>query len=118
MSLDKLVSSIVALGVPGLVIVITMSSLGYVGAAAVAGSLAILGGPLGMMGGFALLGLLVLLSKAGAKYGYKIIYQRVLKGLEEKGKNKTEIENKIKKYPISKSLKLELIDYLSNKEGK
>lgn len=57
--MDRLVSKIAALGVPGLVLLVAMSATGYAGAAALTTALAALGGPLGMLGGIAVLGLLV-----------------------------------------------------------
>ena len=54
--MDKLVNKIVALGVPGLVLLIAMHLTGFAGAAALTAALASLGGPLGMLGGLAVLG--------------------------------------------------------------
>ena len=59
--MDKLVDKIVALGVPGLVLLIAMSATGWAGAAALTTALAALGGPLGMLGGIAVLGMLSLI---------------------------------------------------------
>ena len=50
-SLDTVAEKIAALGVPGLVLIITISSVGLAGGAAIVTALATLGGPLGMMGG-------------------------------------------------------------------
>ena len=64
MSLDKIADKIAALGVPGLVLVIVMGTTGWAGAAALTTALAVLGGPLGMLGGIALLGVMLLISRA------------------------------------------------------
>ena len=53
---DKLVSFLVGLGVPGLVLVVAVYVAGVAGGAAIVVALATLGGPLGMLGGIALLG--------------------------------------------------------------
>ncbi|MFC1604405.1 hypothetical protein ACFL5F_05185 [Planctomycetota bacterium] len=69
--LDKVVTKIVALGVPGLVLLVAMAASGWAGGAAIVTALAILGGPLGMLGGIFVLGVLVLISNALAKYGFR-----------------------------------------------
>ena len=111
-SLDKIVSSIVALGVPGLVLVVTVAFSGLAGGAAVVAALAFLGGPFGMMGGILVLGLLVLISKALTEFGFQPIFKRVLLGLKEKGQTQAEIAKAIDSYPISKDLKLKLHAYI------
>lgn len=113
--MDKLVAKIVGLGVPGLVLLFAISSVGVAGAAAIVASLALLGGPFGMLGGIGTLCLLVLISDGITKYGFENIYKSVIKGLLQKGESKKSIFNKIEKYPISKGLKLKLKDYLENK---
>ena len=113
--MDKLVDKIVALGVPGLVLLLAMSATGYAGAVAITAALAALGGPFGMLGGIALLVLLTLISKGLANYGFEAIYIRVLRSLkEEKGLSKDDIIAKINGYPISKGMKLKLIDKMNS----
>lgn len=108
MPVDKTISSIVALGVPGLVLVVAVSFSGLAGGAAVVAALAFLGGPLGMLGGMLVLGLLVLISKALSEYGFQPIFKRVLLGLKEKGQTRAQIVEAIDSYPISQDLKLKL----------
>jgi len=115
--MDKIVEKIVGLGVPGLILLVAISVGGYAGAAALTSGLAILGGPLGMLGGIGVLGLSVYISQAISKHGFEIIYSKTIKGLLEKGETKESILSKIDKYPISKGLKLNLKDLL-NKELK
>lgn len=104
--MDKIVSKIVALGVPGLVLLIAIHLTGLAGGAAIVAALAALGGPLGMMGGLVLLGILVLISNAIAKYGFEKIMGAVVKGWVEEGKmTKQEILKKVLSYPISRDLK-------------
>lgn len=113
--MDKLVDKIVALGVPGLVLLIAMSATGYAGAAAITAALAALGGPLGILGGIAMLGILALISKGIAEYGFEAIYTRVLSQLKsKKGLTEDQIKSKIESYPISKSMKLKLIDKMNS----
>jgi|TARA_B100002003_G_scaffold27503_1_gene22851 hypothetical protein len=115
MGLDKLVDKIVALGVPGLVLLIAMSASGWAGAAALTTALAFLGGPLGMLGGIAVLGILALFSKGVANYGFESIYSKVLQRLkDEEGLTEDELIEKINNYPISRGLKLKLIDKIES----
>lgn len=110
---DKVVDKIVALGVPGLVLLAAMHFVGWAGAAAITAALAALGGPLGMLGGIAMLGLLTLVSKAIADYGFERIMKAVVDGLKKKGKTKAEIIKTINGYAfVSKDLKQKLIAYV------
>lgn len=108
--LDKAIEKIVALGVPGLVLVIVIAKTGLAGGAAIVAALATLGGPWGMMGGLALLGVLVLISQAIAKYGVEIVAKGVTRGLVEKRMSKEEIIKKIDSYwflsdPLKRQIK-------------
>lgn len=115
MPLDKIVEKIVALGVPGLVLVIAIAAVGPAGGAAIVTALATLGGPLGMMGGLGVLGLLVLISQAIAKYGVETVAKRVIQGLMEKGMSKEEIIKKIDSYWfLSNSLRKKLKDMVKD----
>jgi hypothetical protein len=107
---DKLVARLVALGVPGLVLVV--ATTGLAGGAAIVAALATLGGPFGMWGGVAVLLLLVLISYALAEYGFEMVFVAVLKGLRQKGLTKQQILNTIDSYPISIALKLKLRMYV------
>ncbi len=84
-SIDSIADKIAALGVPGLVLVVTMALTGYAGAAALTTALAALGGPFGMLGGIALLGLLALIAKALAEVGFEALFRAVLNRLRAKG---------------------------------
>jgi len=112
--MDKLVSKIAALGVPGLILLVAMSVSGFAGAAALTAALAALGGPLGMLGGIAVLGVLVLISNGLSKYGFEKIYEAVVNKLIEKGETKKSIKTKINSYPISNGLKRKLRELLDS----
>ena len=114
--MDKIIDKIVALGVPGIVLLVVVSTTGFAGAAALTTALALLGGPLGMVGGIAVLGVLGLLSKGIAVYGFDSIYSKSMSGLKDKGHSEQEVIDKINSLPISKSLKLTLIDKIENPE--
>ena len=105
--MDKLVSKIAALGIPGLVLVTAIGATGLAGGAAITTALAALG-PGGILGGIATLGIIGLISEGIAQYGVDAIFSAVIKELYRKGETKEEILRKIKKYPISKELKRKL----------
>ena len=107
--MDKIVAKIVALGVPGLVLLAVMSLSGYAGAVALTTGLAMLGGPLGMLGGIAVLGLLVVISHALAEYGFDKLFPAVIEGLLKKGVSREEMESNIRKYPLGDDLRNKLL---------
>lgn len=72
--MDQLVDKIAELGVPGLVLLVAMAVTGWAGAAALTTALAVLGGPFGMLGGIALLGILGLIAKGLSDYGFEAIF--------------------------------------------
>jgi hypothetical protein len=109
---DKLIARLIALGIPALVLVAAIAWTGLAGGAAIVAALALLGGPLGMMGGVLVLGLLVLISHAIADYGFETVFLRVLRGLRAKGYTKAQILKTIEGYPISLELKLKLAAYI------
>lgn len=112
--LDKVVTKLVALGVPGLVLLVAIALNGLAGGAAIVAALAALGGPLGILGGLSVLGTMTLVSNAVGKYGLEKIFCRVVKGLQEDGKSKSQIRRKIKSYPISDRLEEPLLEHLDN----
>ena len=109
--MEKVISKIAALGVPGLVLLLALNATGYAGAAAMTTALAALG-PGGMLGGLVTLGVLGLISESVAKYGFVSIYKGVVKELLKKGESYSSIKDKIDKYPISKELKKKLKEEL------
>lgn len=115
--MDKIVAKIAALGVPGLVLVISISATGLAGGAAITAALAALG-PGGMIGGIATLGVLGLISEGIAKYGMDAIFSAVVIELYKRGETKESILNKIQKYPVSKDLKRRLRESLEKVERK
>lgn len=115
--MDSIVNKIVALGVPGLVLLVAMGIVGWSGAAAITTSLALLGGPIGMIGGIGLLVLLGLIANAISEYGMERVYRAVLAGLREKGLTKQDILNTIEGYPITRGLKAKLKEYIRQQPG-
>jgi hypothetical protein len=60
--MDEAVRAVATLGLPGVLLVITMASTGLAGAAAITTALAFLGGPAGMLGGLTVLGVTGIIS--------------------------------------------------------
>ena len=108
LTVDKVAEIIAGLGVPELVLTVLMTVSPWYGAAAMTSSLAVLGGPLGMAGGIALLLVLALIARALAKFGFEKVFGAVLLKLIENGKTHREILEKINDYPISNELKQKL----------
>lgn len=93
--MEKIVSKIAALGVPGLVLLIAISATGLTGAAAITSALAALG-PFGMLGGIATLGVIGLASQGIVEFGFDSIFTAVVKELYKKGESKESILEKKK----------------------
>ena len=113
--LDKAVSAIAFLGVPGLALLLAVSATGYAGAAALTTALAALG-PGGMVGGIATLGAMGLISLWVSQFGFDSIFKGVVAELEKRGETAESIIDTIDGYPISKKLKCTLKEkfYKSN----
>ena len=109
--MDKIVSKIAALGVPGLIFMVALSATGLTGGAAITAALAALG-PGGMIGGIATLGIIGLISEAITEYGFDTIFSAVVNELYKGGETIESLLKKIDKYPVSKSLKSKLKEKL------
>ena len=115
--MDEVVAKITALGIPGIILAIAVAANGWVGAAALTTALAALGGPLGMLGGVALLALMVLISEAIAKFGFEKILEAAINAEIKKGYGSgksypdvvAEIEGGINKMLITQAMKAKLI---------
>ena len=109
--MDEIVKKLAGLGFPGVILVILIVTSGG-SSAAVAAALTAWGGPFGIVGGIALLGLATVLGDKIAEYGIEAI----LKGIYAE-RSKTESVNfllkEIKNLPISEELKLKLKNQLS-----
>jgi hypothetical protein len=96
---QRVVEGLVALGVPGLVLLIAVATSGFAGAAALTTALAALGGPFGMVGGIGVLLLLTLVSKALTRYGLPKLTQAVIRGLMARGESSASIREKFESLP-------------------
>jgi hypothetical protein len=112
-TLEKAISILVGLGVPGLVLAGVIAASGFAGAAAITSSLATLGGPLGMLGGIGALIGLALASRAIAEYGLPRIGPLIVDGLLSKGKSRESIAVEIQSFPlISQHVRTNLLQLL------
>lgn len=109
--MDKAVSKIAALGIPGLILMAAIGATGLAGGAAITTALAALG-PGGMVGGIITLGVIGIASEAITEFGFDAVFTAVVKELYKKGETKESIGRKIDKYPVSKSLKRKLHESL------
>ncbi len=111
--MEKLITKLAALGVPGLVLVVAVHATGLAGGAALVAALAALG-PGGIVGGIAMLGVLSLLAHELTEYGVDAVFKGVLKELVKRGESKESILHKINAYPISQKLKSVLREQLAH----
>jgi hypothetical protein len=115
--LDKVVRGLVALGVPGLVLLVATAVSGYAGAAAITTALAAMGGPGGMIGGIGVLILVGLVSRALTKWGLPKIAKPVIRGLIAAGSTPAEIRIKVSSYPkwvISGEIRAKIYETLAS----
>ncbi|MBF2056460.1 MAG: hypothetical protein IGQ45_04360 [Cyanobacterium sp. T60_A2020_053] len=113
--MDKLITQIASLGVPGLILLFLMFFSGYAGAAAITTALATLGGPLGMLGGIGVLLLLTKISEGITKYGFENLAKGVITEMKQQGKAKSEIIKEVEGFPlISQDLKQTLIKFVED----
>ncbi|BAY42375.1 hypothetical protein NIES2111_67980 (plasmid) [Nostoc sp. NIES-2111] len=111
--MDELVNKLAGLGVAGLVLVGLVATSSYAGAVAITTSLAILGGPFGMIGGAVALTLIAAISSAIAKYGVETLAKSVVKKLKESGRSEASIIQEINSFPmITNGLRSQLREYV------
>jgi uncharacterized membrane protein len=112
--MNEIIDKLAGLGVAGLVLVVVIATTGFAGAAALTTALAILGGPFGMFGGIAVLGIIATAATAISKFGIDAIAIGVVNSLKKKGKSSSEIITEIESFPIiTRSLKRKLKEYVS-----
>lgn len=111
--MDELVNRLAGLGVAGVVLVGLVATSSYAGAVAITTSLAILGGPFGMIGGAVMLTLIAGISSAIVKYGVETLAIDLIKQLKENGKSESLIVQEIDSFPmITNGLRAQLRNYV------
>lgn len=113
-NMDEIIKKLAALGVPGIVLLTSMSATGYAGGAAITSALAALG-PFGMAGGIVMLGSIALLSDKITEIGFEKVTIMVITE-QLKTISKSEMKNKVKKMPITKGMKLKVIDFIEKSD--
>ena len=116
--MDKIVSKIAGLGVPGLVLMVAINATGLAGAAASTTALAAIG-PRGMLGGIAGLMVSGLIIDGLAEWGFDELFASVVRQLYKSGETKESNRKQISKYPVTKNLKAQLlweVEKLENRE--
>ncbi|MHC5762920.1 hypothetical protein [Nostoc sp.] len=108
--MDEVVKKLAGLGLPGVILVVLTAASGG-SSAAVAATLTMLGGPFGIVGAIALLGLITVVGDIIAGYGIEAILQAIYAE-----RSKTELVKfllqEIKYLPITEDLKLKLRNQL------
>lgn len=106
--MERVVSKIAGMGVPGLVLLVAINATGLSGAAAITTALAAVG-PGGMIGGVACLLAVALIWDGLTEWGFDALFTGVVRELYVNGETKDSIQHKISRYPISKKLKRKLL---------
>ena len=107
LTMEKIISKIAGLGVPGLILLVAINATGLAGAAAVTTALAAIG-PGGMVGGVAFLVASGVILDGLAEWGFDALFSGVIRQLYVNGETKESIKQKISKYPLTKKLKAKL----------
>ncbi|MBN8561066.1 MAG: hypothetical protein J0L70_11115 [Leptolyngbya sp. UWPOB_LEPTO1] len=110
--MDEVVRKIAALGLPGVVLLVTMASTGLAGAAAITAALAALG-PAGMLGGVAFLGVVGIAGDALSKFGLEAILSGVYLERRRQGASITSLHREIDQLWVSNDLKRLLREVVS-----
>jgi hypothetical protein len=109
--MDEIVKKLAGLGLPGIILVILTATSGG-SSAAVAAALTAVGGPFGILGGIALLGLITVVGDAIAGFGIEAILKAVYKE-RSKSESTSFLIKEINDLPITDELKLKLKDEIT-----
>lgn len=112
LSVDSFIELVGGLSLPGLAFVLLCKTSGLAGAAAMTSTLALLGGPTGMIGGILGFGGAVILMKYISKYGADKVAEMYIKNLYKKGETKATIIHKINHWPLTADLKRKLCEQI------
>lgn len=82
--MDEVIRTVAAFGFPGVILLIVMATTGLSGAAAITSALAILGGPVGMLGGIGALLVVGKLADLLAQFGTELVLIRIYEIRSEK----------------------------------
>ncbi len=110
--MDEFVRKAASIGLPMIILLITMSTTGLFGAAAVTTALAMLG-PGGMVGGIFLLGIVGVAGEVLTKYGLEAVLVAIYQERKRSGESVESLLREISKIPISGDLKRKLRDEIA-----
>jgi ElaB/YqjD/DUF883 family membrane-anchored ribosome-binding protein len=102
-------------GLPAMAFAIAVAevgTVGYAGGAVVAAALALLGGPFGVIGGLASLGVLTLIASAVSEHGIEAILIAGIRAWRAKGKSDEDLFGELNQWPIGDSLKAKIAERL------
>lgn len=102
--MDEFVRKAAGIGLPVIVLLITMATTGLAGAAAITAALAMLG-PGGMIGGIVLLGIIGLASDMLAKHGLEALLIAIYQERIKRGESPQKLCQEIMKLPITGDLR-------------
>lgn len=111
--MDEVVRKVAALGLPGVILLVTMASTGLAGAAAITAALAALG-PAGMLGGIAFLGIVGIAGDALSKFGLEAILSGVYLERRQQGDTIEQLQREINELWVSDELKRLLREVVSH----
>ncbi|ROH98645.1 hypothetical protein ACLB6K_17445 [Microcystis aeruginosa FACHB-524] len=113
-SLDEVAKRIGSLGLPGVILVVTVSTSGAT-TYPIAFALAALGGPLGVLGGLGLLGLTTVVGDALTNYGIEAVLAAIYKD-RRKQEAQEDLIKEVEGLPITQGLKLKLKQQIESAE--
>jgi hypothetical protein len=102
--MDEFVRKAAGIGLPVIVLLITMATTGLAGAAAITTALAMLG-PGGMIGGIILLGIIGLASEMLTKFGLEELLKAIYRQRSLNGESNVQLCDEINWLPISSDLR-------------
>jgi hypothetical protein len=105
--MDEFVRKAAGIGLPVVVLLITMATTGLAGAAAITAALEMLG-PGGMIGGIILLGIIGLASDMLTKYGLEALLASIYQERTNRGEQREQLCKEISGLPITGDLKRKL----------
>ncbi|MBE8991652.1 hypothetical protein [Nostoc sp. LEGE 12450] len=105
--MDELVRKAAGIGLPAIVLLITMATTGLTGAAAITAALAMLG-PGGMIGGIVLLGIIGLAADMLSRFGLEMLLIAIYRQRLQNGETRNDICQEINWLPISGDLRRRL----------
>ncbi|NEO97874.1 MAG: hypothetical protein F6K58_04030 [Symploca sp. SIO2E9] len=111
--MDEVVKKVAALGLPGVILVIAMATSGAMGSTGLVSTITGLGGPLGLVGGLAFLGLMTGVGDVISGYGIDAILTAVYEERKKK-ENLSSLRKEVKELPISENLRSTLLNVLDS----